>query len=217
MPVVPGRYESFTTNAAMFLGRNRAMTIDSSETGDIIIMFDLLLAEKHKWEIKATTHPVEDGSPFTDHIQQKIRKGSIEGYITNFGLQRGELFSNSAQEVFDELEYYKDNAEPVNIVTTLKYYENYIITSVEAKRDGKTGEAQGFMINFQEFRTVQLKEVNIEATQIKRPKTKDLKKDKDKQRVSPNANAGEQRPGRVLSAFSFPEYLGAPLKSFGGP
>ena len=126
-----GYHESVAFPAEMFLGRNREYTIEDVEE-QWSLKFDLLLSENHKWDVRASTHPVEDGEPFTDHVQKTLRKGDFVGYITNFGLRRGELTTNAAQDVFDFLESYRENVVPVNLVTTLKYYENYIITSVAA-------------------------------------------------------------------------------------
>jgi len=208
----------------MFAGRNRKKTIDSIESGKTLIKWDMLLEESHGWEVRPTTHPVEDGAPFTDHVEKLLRKGGMVGYITNFGLTRGPFSigsdlpnasttgsektqsENAAQATFDALENYRENVEPVTIVTGLKVYKNYVITSVKAKRDGTTGEEQGFAITFQEFKTVQLKEANIETTQVKRPNSEELKSSKDAQRRSPNANGGEQKPVRFLSSDYGGEY-----------
>lgn len=197
------RPEVYALPATMFAGRNRTMSIDAPD-GDISINFDMLISEGHGWNVRASTHPVQQDSPFTDHTELQIQKGNIVGYITNFGLKRGELVSNVAQDTFDILEEYKLKVVPVTIVTSLKMYENYIITSCKVKRDGKTGEAQGFNLSFQEFRIVQLKEVGIEASQVKRPDETALKTDANAQQVSPNANVGEQKGLKVF--FSDAQY-----------
>jgi hypothetical protein len=163
----------------------------------------MLISEDHGWNVRASTHPVQQDSPFTDHTELQIEKGSVLGYITNFGLKRGELVSNVAQDTFDILEEYKLKVVPVTIVTSLKMYESVIITSCKVKRDGKTGEAQGFNLAFQEFRIVQLKEVGIEASQVKRPPVQSLKTDANSQQVSPNANVGEQKMVRFGSSAEF--------------
>jgi len=182
-------------SALLFSARKRDMAI----SGDgINFAFDILTDEEHSWELKVTQHPVETGSPFSDHIREELRKGSLVGLITNFGLKRGEIDSNYAQDTFDLLENYKKNAVPVTIVTTLKTYENYVITKMRAARNGNSGEAQTFSLSFEEFRTIKLREsagisvINISST--------DLDTDSDAQQASPNADTGEQNPTNPLSS-----------------
>lgn len=174
-------------SALMFSARNRDMSISGEGFN---LTFDIVTQENHEWRLKVSTHPVEDDAPFTDHIQKEIRKGNIVSFISNFGLKRGELESNYAQDAFDVLEQYRDNAVPVTIVTSLKVYGDYIITKVGAARSGNTGEAQSFPISFQEFRTVSLK-VTEGIAKIK-ILSEDLESDSDAQQASPNADVGEQ-------------------------
>lgn len=174
-------------SALMFSARNRDMTISGEGFN---LLFDIITQETHKWNLKVTTHPVEEGSPFSDHIQKELRKGKIVGFISNFGLKRGELESNYAQDTFDLFEQYRDNAVPVTIVTSLKVYEDVIITEVGAGRSGSTGEAQSFPVSFQEFRIVKLR-VTEGIAEIKILST-DLESDGDAQQASPNADVGEQ-------------------------
>jgi hypothetical protein len=227
---LPGEWANFFLPAHMFAGRNRKWNIDASATESTIITFDILLQESHGWNIKASTHPVEQGRPFTDHTEEMLRKGSMKAYITNFGLKRpnllldvatgggtqllgGQTAKNAAQDVFDRLEAYRENVEPVNIVTSLKWYKDYIITSCKAVRTGKTGEAQAFDLTFQEFRTVQLKSANVQTAQVKRSGEQELKDSDKAKRTSPNANTGEQKPKRL---FSFKEYTKRPDVFQGG-
>lgn len=178
-------------SAFLFTARNRDMTIE----GDgISLTFDIIQEESHSWELTPSTHPVEEGSPFTDHVRKELRKGELTGLITNFGLKRGETESNYAQDVFDVFEYYRDNSVPVTVVTTLKIYENYLITRVSVARTGGTGEAQAFRVSFQEFRTVSLKaaegvaEIKIPADEL----GEDSVAGEDATQASPNADVGEQ-------------------------
>lgn len=183
---------SIKESALLFSARNRDMSIE----GDgINFSFDILTQESHTWELKPSIHPVEEGSPFTDHIEIGLRKGSITGLISNFGLKRGELDSNYAQDVFDIFEYYRDNAVPVTIVTSMKVYENYVITKVGASRTGSSGEGQSFPITFQEFRTLKLRTVGG-ISEIVIPSEELIDEDgdgvDDSRQASPNADVGEQ-------------------------
>lgn len=196
-------------SALLFTARNREMSV-SGEGFNLV--FDIITQESHEWGLKVSSHPIEDGAPFSDHIQKELRKGNIVGFISNFGLKRGEIDSNYAQDTFDLFEQYRDNAVPVTIVTSLKVYENYIITKVGAQRSGNSGEAQAFPVSFQEFRVVKLKstegigEIKVSST--------DLESDGDAQQASPNADVGEKtavdpldtESGKLERFFNFTDF-----------
>lgn len=201
-------------SALLFSARNRG----SSIAGDgINFSFDIITNESHSWNLKVATHPVQDNSPFSDHIQKEIRKGSLVGLISNFGLKRDLLESNYAQDIFDLFEYYRDNAVPVTIATALKIYENYIITNVSSNRSGSSGEAQSFSVSFQEFRIVKLKytegisAINIIASDIGGDDT-------DATQASPNADVGEQTAevptgtGKLERFFNFTDFASGAYK-----
>lgn len=206
-------------SALLFSARNRDMAI----TGNgINFTFDILTQESHSWKVTPSTHPVQKGSPFIDHIKKEIRTGNITGFITNFGLKRGELESNYAQDAFDLLENYRDNVVPVTIVTTLKVYENYIITKGGADRSGSSGEAQSFPISFQEFQTVKLRDtegigkIDIPSSELGNGDTASA----DAEQASPNADTGEQTAedpvttgsGKLERFFNFTDFASGSYK-----
>ena len=173
-------------SAYLFSARKRAMTVEGT---NFSLEFDIVTSENHSWKLKVTTHVVEEGSPFTDHIHQELRKGALVGLVSNHSLKRGALASNYAQDMFDKLESYKENAIPVTIATTMKLYENYIISSMNATRNGQTGEVQSFSISFQEYRTISLAGTSVTAV-IAIPEAADI----DETQADPNADVGEQNP-----------------------
>jgi hypothetical protein len=189
-------------SALLFSTRNRDMSV----SGDgINFSFDIITQEDHSWQLKISQHPVEEGSPFADHIRQEIRKGSLVGLISNFGLKRGEIKSNYAQDTFDLLENYKENAVPVTIVTSLKTYVDYIITGMKASRNGQSGEAQFYSLTFEEFRIVKLKQT--EGVSVINISSTDLTEDSDAQQASPNADVGEQNPEDPLGKGKLERFL----------
>ena len=132
------------------------------------ISFDLLTKENHVFENIITAHPVENGSPITDHIQNVLRNGSLTGWVTNFSIARENLSllsrpENKAQQVYDAIKALWLSKELVTIVTSLEVYENVAFDMVSCSRDGETGEIQEFDIEFSEVRIVQLSEKRITA------------------------------------------------------
>lgn len=184
-------------NALMFAGRGRKYTVTGEN--EFALTFDILEKESHGWTLQATPHPVEKGNPVTDHVQQTVQKGSITGYISNFSLYKADLVSNDAQDVFDTLWKYKENAQIVTIVTVLKLYEDVIITNVKASRSGNVGEAQAFDITFQEFRQVDLATTSLSGTQVRAPTQEDIKNSDDAKKKGKKKDTGKQGNQRVFS------------------
>jgi len=149
------------------------------------LTFDLITAETHNFNSTVTSHPVEDGSEITDHIQNEPESGSISGLISNFSIFSKGLISNRAQDAFDLLYEMWKARELVTIVTVLKTYENMAIVSSPVARDDESGESIVFQIDFQQVNVVKLQTVTLE-TEIK---LKGLTKARQKQ-VSPGVNAG---------------------------
>lgn len=53
------------------------------------IVFDATVQETHNLNSEPTEHPIEEGSPVTDHVEVKPREISIEGIISNTPLNLG--------------------------------------------------------------------------------------------------------------------------------
>lgn len=147
--------------------------------------FDLLTSEEHNFSSTVTSHPVEDGSEITDHIQNEAESGSISGIISNFSIYSRGFVTNRAQDAFDLLYEIWKSRELVTVVTVLKTYTDMAITSAPVARDGDSGESLVFQINFQKVNVVKLQTVVLE-TEIN---LKGLTKTNQKQ-VAPKADAG---------------------------
>ena len=132
------------------------------------ISFDLISKENHSFENIVTSHPVENGSEISDHIENVLRTGSITGWVSNFSIAREDLSLlsrpiNRAQEVYDAIKALWLSRELVTIVSVLEVYENVVFESVSCSRDGSTGEIQEFDIQFKEVRIVELVEKKVTA------------------------------------------------------
>lgn len=142
---------------------------------------DLILSESHSLSSIVTSHPVEDGSVITDHIQKNLRMGSLQARVSNHSRKAAQVNSNST-EIADVIEAHKtamrtnramaawellqsihDRSELVTIVTVMQKYTDVAITDIQVDRDSETGEALDFTISFQQVKRVALKEVTVTA------------------------------------------------------
>ena len=175
------------------------------------ITFDLVTSESHSFENIVTMHPIENGSPITDHIQNVLRSGTLTGWVSNFSLTRStfdldgaedkaklgirvsasdlsELESpkNRCQEAYDAIKALWESKVLLTIVTALEVYENVIFDNVTCSRDGDTGEIQEFDISFMEVRVITLTEKKIQTSvNAGKPTTRDGKQ------ASPKYDAGK--------------------------
>lgn len=175
--------------AMLFGGRKRAKTIESDSFS---LVFDLQLSESHSFDSVVTNHPVENGSPISDHIEKKLRSGSSSFLISNYSLTQGELETNRVQDIYDLFKQLWSAKELVTLVTDLEVYENVAITKVSIARQAGVGEAGTFAVSFTEFRIVRLKKVSVDAnivvTELETPQAK---------QSSPPVDVGSQTPEKT--------------------
>lgn len=142
---------------------------------------DLILSESHSLSSIVTSHPVEDGSVITDHIQKNLRVGSLQARISNHSRKAANVNSestdikdiiedhktamktNRAMAAWELLQSIHDRSELVTIVTVMQKYSDVAITDIQVDRDSETGEALDFTLSFQQVKRVSLKEVTVTA------------------------------------------------------
>jgi len=172
--------------AMLFGGRKRSKSIKSNSFS---LVFDLQISESHSFNSDVTNHPVEGGSPISDHIERKLRSGSSSFFISNYSLKIGELETNRVQDVYDLFKQLWKSKQLVTLVTDLEVYKNVAITSVSISRSAGTGEAGTFEVSFTEFRIVRLKKISVDASII----ITELETE-ESQQASPPVELGEQSP-----------------------
>lgn len=150
------------------------------------IEFDLVLSENHDYRSTISSHPIEDGSEITDHIQNELESGTLNGLITNYSLYTGEIASNRAQDTFEALVELWRQKTPVTITTVLKVYTDVVIENMPFVRDASQGESLPISISFRKVKIVKLQEVTLELE----VKVSNMDSDLNKQ-VAPEINIGE--------------------------
>jgi len=165
--------------ASLFFKNNRKYGIGT-------ITFDLVLSENHNFNSIVTEHPIEDGSEITDHIENELENGTLNGLISNFSLNAGDITTNRAQDVFEALVALWKEKTTVTITTVLRVYESVVITSMPFMRDSSQGDSLPISISFRKIRIVKLQEVILELS----VKVNDLESDENKQ-VAEEVDIGE--------------------------
>jgi hypothetical protein len=117
------------------------------------IAIDATLEEVLEDTLQVTEHPVEAGAMITDHsfvrpCEVVLRCGwsnasaaALLGNLTSL-LSSGSLSaSDYVTGVYSQLLALQQAREPVTVVTSLRQYENMMLTSVRVTRDSKTSQA----------------------------------------------------------------------------
>lgn len=171
--------------ASLFFTPNKKFGIASQNSSNSIlsVQFGIILEESHSLESNISEHPVQEGSPITDHIQNLLRKGSLKALVSNHSIVRGfdpqpppEASSwsgigsltrpsfkvrNIALETWEQLKSVWKAKQLVTIVCVMETYTNVAIKSISTIRNSDTGDSQEFDITFQEVRVVQIGKTTI--------------------------------------------------------
>lgn len=136
------------------------------------IRFDLILSENHELTAKVCEHPVQNGSAVTDHIQPMPARGSLKVLVTDYSIKdgpggwRGNAFDASksrAKETHAAFKTIFAKRMLCTLVTVLDVYEDVVLTRVSAMRDGNSGEAQEFDVEFTQIRRANLATATLPA------------------------------------------------------
>lgn len=86
------------------------------------VALDVVISESHKAELEIAEHPVERGAKISDHAWRKPYSVEIEGVSLDVG-------------TYDALLDVQRAAEPFDLVTGLKVYENMLLKELKGDRD----------------------------------------------------------------------------------
>jgi len=126
---------------------------------------DLWYAEEHEINVSVTKYPVEDGSSISDNAYRKPYKIKLSGMITNiqeltvdipflFGAA-GIVTTQKPKTGWALLDKFANERGTFTIMTTVKTYENMLITGVKTRIDYETGTNLIFDLSFQEVKLVE--------------------------------------------------------------
>jgi hypothetical protein len=138
-----------------------------------LIYFDTAESVVKNFPSKVTTHPIEEGSPITDHVVSEPKKIAVTGVISDasFMFQEDDPFTQlqsfadgttrrvpiagRSLAALSELEQIRDNRELFQLETRDEVFTDMVFTSFEVPRDPSTGDAARVRFTAQQITTVQ--------------------------------------------------------------
>jgi len=129
------------------------------------VEFDCSVSETHVDEAEITDHPVEGGADMTDHIRKKPNSIELNGIITNTPIAIMASLSVGSPVTTDFLPFVMDRVEAgyaelrrameagerLDVVTSLRSYENMAIQSLTVTRDVNNGNVLNCKISLREI------------------------------------------------------------------
>ncbi len=158
----------------LYFGGRQFKTLFGNDFGNIEL--DANLEETHEWSAEATSNPVEEGAPITDHVIENADKLRIRGFVSdanmdylfsNRGMARisgifnGKTLDNRTQIVFDTLNTLIKKREAIVVYTKHRIYTDMVLTNVTIPRSAQTGEAIEFTAEFINIRKVRTQIVDV--------------------------------------------------------
>lgn len=127
------------------------------------LVFDAVFEETHEAELEVTDNPVETGVVVSDHAYMKPLRVSLSAGVTDtpLAVSTNDTFASDAgrsRRAFELLTELQKKAEPFDLQTGLKLYQNMVCTSIRTSQDKDSSGALLF--------TAELREVIIVYTQV---------------------------------------------------
>lgn len=163
----------------LFFGGQKFQNAFGNQYGNIEL--DAMLDESHEWSADATSNPVEDGAPVTDHVIEQSDKLTIRGVVTDaplnasssiLGFIGGGSADNKTQTVFDLLDTLIKKREVLTVYTKHKTYSDMVLTNVTIPRSASVGEAVEFRAEFIHIRKVATQTVDVPDGVSAKPEAK---------------------------------------------
>jgi len=187
----------------LYFGGREFKTNFGNDFGNI--EFDAVIDEEHSWSAQATSNPVEDGAPVSDHVIEQADKLRLKCFVsdtpltTSQNLTAGDYNQSPAgtrtQPVFELLYTIIKKRVPVTVYTKHATYPEMVLTDVSIPRAAGTGEALEFNLDFQEIRRVKTETVDVPAgISAKKEAKKGGKSGAMAKKAEPKKAAGKKQP-----------------------
>ena len=158
------------------------------------LVFDAVFEETHEADLKVTNNPVETNVVVSDHAFMKPLRVKISAGVSDTPLAAvtDDPFASDAgrsRRAFELLTELQKRAEPFDLQTGLKLYENMICTSIRTSQDKDSSGALLF--------TAELREVILVYTQVVTYPPR--KPGATKRQAGPKKDKGEQQGKEVTN------------------
>lgn len=194
----------------LFFGGQWFQTAFGNQYGNIEL--DAALDENHEWSAEATSNPVEEGAPVTDHVIEQSDKLKIRGFVTDSPLNLSQSVSglvnsgsvgNRTQAVFDLLYELIKIREPMTVYTKHRIYDNMVLTNVTIPRSAGVGEAIEFNAEFIHIRKVATQMVDVpDGINPKKDAKAGGANGSTAKKAEPTKDAGKKQPETVQKPSS---------------
>ena len=138
---------------------------DARSIGGIIP--DVVIRERHQDDLEATEHPVEMGSPITDHAFMRPVSVTIEAGWSNSGLPSlsgllsGDIGEGRVRQIYDQMQALQSSLTLLTIVTGKRLYTNMVITSLDVTTDAASEYTLMLTANCRQIIIVQTQETTV--------------------------------------------------------
>lgn len=133
--------------------------------------FDCTLSEGRTIAVEWSEHPIESGATVADHAVVRPPELSLEGFLTRTPLSMSteldNLDPNYLDAAMDALEGMASDREPILIVTGLRAYEDYRITSVSFTRSPEDGQGARVSLSLRPIQIVEAGTVLLPPLPVK--------------------------------------------------
>jgi hypothetical protein len=122
------------------------------------IELEVAALETHTATSEPTQNPIESGANITDHVRQNPDEVTLEAVVSDATLDKdgGSTKENYSQRVYEELLAIKEKGEAVTLVTSLRNYENMVMTRLVVPRDVNRMNAVYVSMTFKQIKTATL-------------------------------------------------------------
>ena len=180
-------------NTSAFLGD--PVTEAEAILGDLVTVvlfqFDASLTENFSRSAEATKHPVEQGADITDNVRVLPQTVTINGWVSDnpiqfaASLRTGPAPRTIAADAYETLNRIMDSKTTVRVVTSLRSFDDMILTNIDVSRDKDTGQILDA--------TITLEQIIIATTETVNPPTP-IKKQRAKKKKDGKKVAKETTP-----------------------
>ncbi len=151
------------------------LSVIDVSSGRIIsgIFPDVTTEETHSDSLTITEHPIEQGTPITDHAYKNqaeltMRVGWSNSKDTN-ERKKGSVVINDIADAYAYLLKLQASRVPFDVVTGKRAYKNMLIKSLATSTDRKTSEILDIVVGFKQIIVVKTSTSKIEITNQKTP------------------------------------------------
>lgn len=129
---------------------------------------DLSLVEDHTRTSDITSHPVERGSDFTDHIKPRRPVVTMTGVVSNtpigrIAIERGET-TRPSDDAYAVLKRLHEAGDVFVVTTELENYEDMAIDSLSIPRSAQIGDSLQFDVTFKQLEIVDTERAIVRVT-----------------------------------------------------